>query len=128
MKTTALTLIATLVLLSSCAELAKAETMKLDLNLNDWQTTHASNVPDTWSVRIVDGDAAHAPALDFQRGNSQDEGGSAGATRKLNLPVTKYGSLVLKADVKVLDYTLRGSGWWYDLLNVAVGDRERVAA
>lgn len=80
-------------------------------DLQHWNVIHASNIPDTWSVDVKN----TAKECRWFRLAGAD-GGHAGVKQDLNVDVSAFARLVLRARVKVMRHDLWGSGWWSDVV------------
>ena len=78
--------------------------------LESWQEHHGSNVPDQWKLSVVEKDGNHTHVLDFRRNRSKVDGGAVRAHQKLDVDVSAYASVNVRASIKVLSHSLSGSG------------------
>lgn len=66
------------------------------------------------SIILSFGVVADENALEFKRIAAPD-GGSVQALQRVYVDVSDASSIIIKADVKVIDYNLVGTGWWYEV-------------
>ncbi len=65
-------------------------------------------------INIVN-DEDYSNVLEIRRIDSNEEGGIVSFIRESNLDISNYDDLRAKADIKLIDHTLKGSGWWGDI-------------
>ena len=76
----------------------------------NWSVTHRTNVDDDWEYGLFL--ETGGEVLRYARSNSRSDGGAVLFGKESILEVGDYSEVIVRGDVQLVDYTLRGSGWW----------------
>lgn len=82
--------------------------------LDGWEVGHLSGVSDQWDATLLQSEGQYQNVLDIWRGDSGSDGGKVWALQWMNWDVSQSNRVQITANVRVLEHTLEGSGWWSD--------------